>query len=139
MARQRAIYITKSDYERLTNLISQYQSRQMEAPKHLEELEAELKRAHIVSPMKIAPDVITMNSTIRLKDIDTEEVFDYRLVYPQDADPEKGWISVLAPIGTALLGFSAGDDIQWEVPAGQRHLHVQEVLYQPEAAGDYTL
>lgn len=89
MANQRAIYITKLDYERLTDLIHQFQGRQIEAPKHLEQLEAELKRAKIVSPKKIAPDVITMNSTIRLKDTDTGEVFDYRLVYPQEADPEK--------------------------------------------------
>jgi regulator of nucleoside diphosphate kinase len=139
MANQRAIYITKLDYERLTDLIHQFQGRQIEAPKHLEQLEAELKRAKIVSPKKIAPDVITMNSTIRLKDTDTGEVFDYRLVYPQEADPENGRISVLAPIGTALLGFRVGDDIQWDVPAGRRHLHVQEVLFQPEATGDFTL
>jgi regulator of nucleoside diphosphate kinase len=139
MANQRAIYITKLDYERLTDLIRQFQSRQIEAPKHLEQLEAELKRAKIVSPKKIAPDVITMNSTIRLKDTDSGEVFDYHLVYPQEADPENGRISVLAPIGTALLGFRVGDDIQWDVPAGQRHLHVQEVLFQPEATGDFTL
>jgi regulator of nucleoside diphosphate kinase len=139
MAKQRAIQITKSDYERLTDLIHQYQKGQAEAPKHLEQLEAELKRARIVSSTKIAPDVITMNSTIRLKDMDTDEVFDYRLVYPQDADPETGRISILAPIGTALLGFRVGDNIQWEVPAGQRNLHVEEVLYQPEATGDYTL
>lgn len=137
--KQRAIQITKSDYERLKDLIYQYKSRQAESPRHLDELEAELERAKIVPPKKIAPDVITMNSTIRLKDTDTQEVFDYRLVYPQDADPEQGNISILAPIGTALLGFRVGDDIQWEVPAGVRHLHVQEVLYQPEATGDYTL
>lgn len=137
--KQRTIYITKSDHERLTNLINQYKSLQMEAPRHLEQLQAELGRGRIVAPKKITPDVITMNSMVRLKDIDTREVFEYRLVYPQDADPEKGRISVLAPIGTALLGFRVGDDIQWDVPAGQRHLHVEEVLYQPEAMGDYTL
>lgn len=139
MAKQRAIHITKLDYERLTNLIAECKSRQSEAPKHLEQLEAELKRAKIVTPEKIAPDIITMNSTIRLKDTDSGEVFDYRLVYPQEADPEKGWISVLAPIGCALLGFRVGDEIKWDVPAGRRHLHVLEVLFQPEATGDYTL
>lgn len=139
MSKERAIYITKADYNRLLDLIHQFQSRQIEASHHLEQLEGELRRAHIVPPQKIAPDVITMNSKIRLKDMDTGEILDYQLVYPQDADPESGRISVLAPVGTALLGFRKGDDILWEVPSGQRHLHVQEVLYQPEAAGDFTL
>lgn len=137
--RQRTIYITKLDYERLTDLIKQYKSRHIEAHKHLEQLEMELNRARIVAPGKIAPDVITMNSTSRLKDTDTQEIFEYRLVYPQDADPENGRISVLAPVGTALLGFRVGDDIHWDVPAGQRHLHVEEVLYQPEAMGDFSI
>lgn len=139
MAKRRTIYITKSDYERLTTLISQHKSRQIKDQKHLEELEAELERAKIVEPKRIAPDVITMNTTVRLKDTDTGDVFEYRLVYPQDADPENGRISVLAPIGTALIGFRVGDLIDWKVPAGLRHLHVEEVLYQPEAMGDYTL
>jgi regulator of nucleoside diphosphate kinase len=139
MAKQRSIQITQLDYDRLTELIHDFKSRQIESPKHLEQLEDELKRAKVVSPKKVSADVITMNSTIRLKDMDSGEVFDYRLVYPQDADPENGWISILAPIGTALIGFKVGYEINWEVPAGQRHLYVQEVLYQPEATGDFTL
>jgi len=139
MAKQRSIQITQLDYDRLTELINGYKSRHMESPKHLEQLEEELKRAKIVAPKKIPADVITMNSTIRLKDMESGEVFNYRLVYPQDADPENDCISVLAPIGTALIGFRVGDEIHWDVPAGQRHLFVQEVLFQPEATGDFTL
>jgi regulator of nucleoside diphosphate kinase len=139
MAKQRSIQITQLDYDRLTELITEYKSRHIESSKHLQQLEDELKRGKIVSPKKISADVITMNSTIRLKDMDSGEMFDYRLVYPQDADPENGQISILAPIGTALIGFRVGDDIYWQVPAGQRHLYIEQVIYQPEAAGDFTL
>jgi regulator of nucleoside diphosphate kinase len=139
MAKQRSIQITQLDYDRLTELIHAYNNGHIESPKHLQQLEDELKRAKIVSPKKVPADVITMNSTVRLKDLESGETFDYRLVYPQDADPENGQISVLAPIGTALIGFRVDDEIHWEVPAGQRHLYVQEILFQPEATGDYTL
>jgi regulator of nucleoside diphosphate kinase len=83
--------------------------------------------------------VITMRSKARLLDIDSGKEVVYSLVFPNEADLEKGKISVLAPIGTAMIGYKVGDIIEWEVPAGLRRLRVEEVLYQPEAAGDYHL
>jgi len=85
------------------------------------------------------PDVITMNSKVRVRDMQTREESEYTLVFPHAADIKQGKISVLAPIGTALLGYKTGDVIRWEVPAGTRVLKVLSVLYQPEAAGDYHL
>lgn len=75
-----------------------------------------------------------MNSEVRLKDLDSGDVKVYRLVFPTQARMENG-ISVLAPIGTAILGYRVGDVIEWRVPKGIRRLQVVEVLYQPEAAG----
>ena len=76
-----------------------------------------------------------MNSVVRLRDLDSGETEEYELVYPADADMAHNRISVLAPIGTAILGYRLGDVIEWPVPAGLRRLRVEEVLYQPERAG----
>jgi regulator of nucleoside diphosphate kinase len=74
-----------------------------------------------------------------LKDLVTGEANTYSLVFPTEADANEGKISVLAPIGTAILGYKSGDMIEWSVPAGLRRIKVDEILYQPEAAGDYEL
>jgi len=103
------------------------------------ELEAELDKAIIVDADKIPSDVITMNSKVSLKDMDTGKDSLYQLVYPEDADIEQNKISILAPIGTAILGYKAGDVIEWQVPAGLRKLKIKKVLYQPEAAKEYHL
>ena len=80
-----------------------------------------------------------MNSMVRLKDVDTGEDVIYTLVFPHDADIHHKKISILAPIGTALIGYRAGDIIEWNVPAGVKRLKIEKILYQPEAAGDYHL
>ncbi len=67
------------------------------------------------------------------------ETSEYTLVFPKDADIESGRISVMSPIGTAILGYSVGDAIEWTVPAGTRRIRIEAVPYQPEAAGDYHL
>jgi len=101
----------------------------------IEALEEELDRAEIVDASRIPPNVVTMNSKIRLRDLDSGEERIYRLVFPNRSLQEENALSVLAPIGTALLGCRAGDLIEWPVPKGMRRLKVLEVLFQPEAAG----
>jgi regulator of nucleoside diphosphate kinase len=135
----RKIYITSSDMLKLENLIEGRRDGNLKDKKHLEELENELLRAVFVESKGIPPDVITMNSRVRLKDLDTHEEMTYTLVFPADANIKENKISVLAPIGTAMLGYKMGDIIEWPVPSGQRRLKVIEILYQPEAAGDYHL
>ncbi len=135
----RKIYITEFDMERLHELLTvplKYGGRDKE---HLLELEKELSRAEIVPPKDMPQDVITMNSKVRLKDLDSGEDKIYTLVFPKDADVTQDKISILAPIGTALLGYRVGDDISWEVPKGKRRLRAEEILYQPEAAGHFDL
>lgn len=80
-----------------------------------------------------------MNSKVILRDLDTQEIMTYTLVFPNDANYEAGAISVLAPVGTAILGYSEGDTVEWPVPSGMRRLLVEKVVYQPEAAGDFHL
>ncbi len=134
--KQRHLYITERDSERLWDLIMI--GSKSDAP-YLDSLEEELSQAKIVSPKRVPPNVITMNSTVRLRDVDSGEEKTYTIVFPQRVGVVKNAISVLAPIGTALLGYREGDLIEWEVPAGTRRYEVLEVLYQPERAGENDL
>ena len=83
---------------------------------------------------EVPSDVVTMSSIVSLRDLDSGETEEYELVYPADADLENNRISILAPIGTAILGYRVGDVIEWPVPGGLRRLRVEEVLYQPGRA-----
>lgn len=133
------IYITKQDKIRLLNMIDDLLMQRPAQARHLKDLVSELNRAQTVPPQEIPNNVITMNSTIQLLDMDTQEELTYTLVYPQDADVDQNKVSVLSPIGTALLGYSVSDEIEWQTPGGLRHLQVKNILYQPEASGDFHL
>ena len=135
----RRIYVTEPDYRRLSGLIEITRDRNGVDIEYLNTLEAELDRAEIVDPKRIPANVITMRSKVRLKDLVSGESKIYSLVFPTEANFSEGKISVLAPIGTAILGYKSGDSIEWPVPSGLRKLRVDEILYQPEAAGEYEL
>ncbi len=130
----RTIYITEFDLERLEDLLAATWDRS-----DLEELEAELQKAKLVDSKEVPPNAVTMNSRLRLLDMDKNQSMEFTLVFPKDADIDTGKLSVLSPIGTAILGYSEGDVIEWRVPRGIRHIKIEQVLYQPEAAGDYHL
>lgn len=131
MAR-RPITITAEDHQKLRNLLVSNVVRTVHGSDRLDELQAELSRATIVPEDEMPTDVVTMNSTVSLRDMVTGEVETYTLVYPSDADIANDKLSVLAPIGTAILGYRVGDTFRWRVPKGWRRLKVEEVLYQPE-------
>lgn len=135
MLSPRVIYITEADMWRLRPLIEGMKNSRDD----LRGLQAELEHARVVQPTDVPSDVITMNSKARLRDLDTGEEMIFTLVFPGNADIEHDKISVVAPIGTAMLGHRVGDEFSWEVPAGSVRLRVEEVLYQPEAAGHYHL
>jgi regulator of nucleoside diphosphate kinase len=131
------IYITESDYDKLRRLIAGRRGSGADA-EHLNQLEEELERAEVLDDgQTVPPDVITMNSEVRLMDVDSGEVKVYRLVFPSQARTENS-LSVLAPIGTAILGYRVGHVIEWRVPKGVRRLKVLEVLFQPEAASVHS-
>jgi len=136
---EKEIYITKFDLERLSSLIEEIRQHDDKRKMDLSSLERELDRGHVVEPEDIPKDVITMNSRIIFTDVASKETMTVSLVFPSDADFEKKKISILSPIGTALLGYRIGDTIEWKVPSGTKRLRIDEVIYQPEAAGDYHL
>ncbi|WP_284449879.1 nucleoside diphosphate kinase regulator [Spongiibacter tropicus] len=101
-------------------------------------LEAELARAEIVDPKDVPPTVVTMNSTVHFEVESSSESFCLTLVYPKDVDDSGKTISILAPVGSALLGLSQGDSIAWPKPgSGELRVRIKEVTYQPERAGEY--
>ncbi|MDD5451928.1 MAG: nucleoside diphosphate kinase regulator [Desulfovibrionales bacterium] len=136
---ERNIYITEFDKARLEELIAVADEFGGHDRKDLDSLAEELDQAEIVSSKDIPPDVVTMNSKVVLRDLSTSEKMTYILVFPSDANIDTGAISILAPVGTAILGYAKGDIIEWPVPSGIRRICIEEVLYQPEAAGDYHL
>ncbi len=128
------ITITREDAEKLRELILKAQQSNYRGSPYLQQLGSELNRAKFVDPGAIPPDVITMNSTVRLRDEVSGDESIYTLVFPEDADMIAGKISVLAPVGTAMLGYRSGDVFEWDTPEGVRRLRVVSVLYQPEAS-----
>ncbi len=128
----RPIWITTRDMRRLKKLIEDVPPRDLRKKAELRDLEAELDRAIVVPDQGVPGDVITMNSEALLVDLDSGEELICKLVFPGQADITRMQISVLAPVGTAMLGYRTGDTFEWEVPAGRRRLRVKEVLRQPE-------
>ena len=135
----KTIWITELDLRRLRTLIIDAQGTDYRKSVYLQKLGQELDRAKVVPSQEIPATVVTMNSRVALVDLDSMEEETYTLVFPEAADGTGDKISILAPIGTAMLGYSVGDTFEWEVPAGMRRLRVERILYQPEAAGDFDL
>lgn len=131
---ERDIFMTEEDHEKLTQLLNGVRQRRFRDLAHVEQLDGELDRARVVSAQEIPPDVVTMNSEVALRDLDTGEELVLTLVFPHEANVDQRKVSVLAPLGTAVLGYRAGDVIEWQVPAGTRRLQVERVLFQPEAS-----
>jgi regulator of nucleoside diphosphate kinase len=132
------IVVTAADNERLRTLI---RLRRDSGDRDVAEaLADELDRAEVVPAERIAGNVVTMNSRVVFRDEETGENREISLVYPEDSSPEHGRISILAPVGTALLGLSVGQTIDWPLPQGRlKRYRVIEVVYQPEAAGHLHL
>jgi len=135
----RRIFITEYDRERLEKILPATPDVTNRNRQDLRNLAKELARAKIVPPERIPPDVVTMNSRVVLRDLNSDETMTYTLVFPKDADIGAGAISILAPVGTAIIGYAVGDVIEWPVPGGTRRIRIEQILYQPEAAGDFHL
>jgi len=133
IAMNKKIYITTDNFRKLQETIDSLRLLADVLEKEsLDKLEAELRRATIIDQDKTPDDVVTMNSTVCLMDIESGKEETYKLVYPSDADIEENKISVLAPIGTAIIGYKAGDVVEWRVPAGARKILIKEIIHQPE-------
>ena len=131
------VIMTAMDRERLKKVVSDAYTDGNTPDQTIHTLEGEIERAEIVDVGQLSPEVITMNSKVLLS-LDEEEM-EVSLVYPKEADWISNKLSVLSPIGTAIIGYRAGDKVMWDVPSGKSQIHIKKVIYQPEAAGDYHL
>lgn len=136
---ERAVYITDYDYDRLELLLESMNRVPQNKREDLTCLEDELETCTIVAPDEVPANVVTLNSRIRFLDLDSNQERIVTLVFPSNADLSEGRISVTSPLGAAVLGYAAGDEISWKVFSGRKTIRIEEVLYQPEAAGEYLL
>ncbi len=131
--KKQAIIMSAADHENLRCVVAAAGHLSKRGLEELAALECELTRAQIVPPGDVPADVITMNSRAELVDLETAERMEFTLVYPADADIDAGKISILAPLGAAMIGYRVGDEFKWFVPYGERRLRVTAVRFQPEA------
>lgn len=136
---EQAIVLTDHDAKRLEALINGRRETTYRDKGHLLELEYELSRAAVVDTKFVPSNIVTMNSKVLLRDISNDKEMIVTLVFPRDARIEDGRISVLTPVGTAILGYAEGDTIEWPMPGGVKRIKIEKILYQPEASGDYHL
>ena len=136
---QDTIQVTSFDMSRLFAMAEQLRKRGAVDVAVIDKLEEELARSTEVAQDAVSKDVVTMNSRLTLKDLTSGKEITCTLVFPQDADAEENRVSILAPLGMAILGYRVGDTISWPMPHGERELRIESIHYQPEAAGDLHL
>jgi len=124
------LVLTKDDHRLLTSFLNGRQGKTAFDRKNAEDLKAELKKAEIVSKDDLPIDVVKLNSRVTIKAEDKNEIMELMLVTPDKANIKEKKISVLAPIGTALIGFREGQKVKWQVPAGKRTFTILEVINQ---------
>lgn len=137
--KKRQIFVTNRDLKRLNELLNVAKTFNYRDRNDLKSLEAELSQAQVVDSHEVPATVVTMNSKLRFVDMEDQSKTTVTLVFPSEASIDAGKMSVLSPIGTALLGYSEGDIIEWAVPAGTRRIQIQKILFQPEASGNFEL
>jgi regulator of nucleoside diphosphate kinase len=129
------IVVTKVDYSRLNSLILNMLDDRNSNLFELNYLNIEIKRARKIDSRRIGPEYVTMNSMIEVTFLDMGKSMVLRLVYPQDANYKEGLVSVLSPLGSALLGYRAGKTVSFKAPGGTQTVRIDNVIYQPEANG----
>lgn len=140
MVTEMTIYTTEIDRKRLGHLIERVRNqREQENFSYIRQLEEKLEFAEAVAPELIPPDVVTMRSKVSLEDLETGEKLTYSIVFQSESNHDEGKISILAPLATALLGYKRGDTVEFQAPSRLRRLKIEDILYQPESAGDFDL
>lgn len=133
------LYVSQTDLVRLRGLTRRFRALADRDTGYLDALEARLENAHPVLPQNVPANVVTMNTRVRLRDPESGKEFTYTVVYPEEADRVQNGLSVLAPLGAALLGAHELDSVSWTTPSGERHMVIEAILYQPEAVGHYDV
>lgn len=125
------IYLSSEDHVRLQKVVDNLIEDGGQNDEPLKKLQAELKRAVILDPSALPQNVVTLYTRVRLRDLEDGELDEWVLTMPEEADVDKQQLSILAPIGTAIIGMSEGDDFDWETPGGMRRLKIESVEHVP--------
>ncbi|MCO4753377.1 MAG: nucleoside diphosphate kinase regulator [Bacteriovoracaceae bacterium] len=128
------IMVSDKDLARIMSILNKQESSDFDA------LEVELERANVISSKDVPADLVTMNSIVKYQILEDHKEMTVELVYPNRADSSTGKISILAAMGSALIGLRVGQSIRWSFPNGKiKTLEITQILYQPEANGDWEL
>ncbi|HNW56171.1 MAG TPA: nucleoside diphosphate kinase regulator [Bacteroidales bacterium] len=133
------IILSKLDFSRIMDSIKKAKLTNSINAAEAEILLNELNSAKVVEPQEIPVDVVTMNSIVKISFLNTNKVISFQIVYPDKANIKENKISIFSPIATALIGYKVSDEIEWIVPAGLTKIKIDEIIYQPEASGDFDL
>lgn len=133
------ILVNRLDYVRILKQIDDARQKKTIEAAEAEKLLNELNSATILDPDQIPGDVITMNSVVKISFVDSGKQQEFKIVYPNESNFKEKKVSIFSPIATALIGFRVGDLIEWMVPGGWTKIRIDEIVYQPEASGDFTL
>lgn len=132
------IIVNRLDYARIKKCINDAKQFNSISKMEAEKLLTELDSGEIVEPEAIPANVVTMNSIVKLSFLNSNKQVQFQIVYPEQANLKDRKISIFSPIATALIGYKVGDEVEWIVPSGLTQLRIDEIIYQPEAAGDYN-
>ncbi|HLS27419.1 MAG TPA: GreA/GreB family elongation factor [Opitutales bacterium] len=136
MNQSKPIFISSDDHSRLVKIINDFARSSKKLPEPLRHLHRELQRAAILDRDILPAGTVSLHSRVQLRDLETDETEEWTLTLPEFANFDERKLSVLAPIGTAILGYSIGDEIEWDTPGGTRYLRVEKVEHraptQPE-------
>jgi regulator of nucleoside diphosphate kinase len=133
------LIVNRLDYARIKKSISDALEFKSISKVEAELLLKELSSAQIVKPEAIPSNVVTMNSIVKLSFLNNNKQVQFQIVYPEQANVKESKISIFSPIATALIGYREKDEIEWIVPAGLTKIRIDEIIYQPEASGDYNI
>ena len=126
------LILLKEDYKLMMSHLNYWRGKTVLDRRNAEELHSELKKAKLVSREEFPLDVVRLNSTVRIKADDQNEIIEVMLVTPDKANIKEKKISIMAPIGTALIGFRQGEKVMWSVPAGKKTFTIVQVINQIE-------
>ena len=133
------LLMTDADHRRLASLVARLRASGRSRFDHIAALTHRMRGARLVSPKDVPGDVITLNSRVVLRDLDTGELLRCTLADPHDVTMFGGRLSVAGPAGMALMGKRVGQVVIWRLGKRARRLKIERILYHPEAAGEYHL
>jgi regulator of nucleoside diphosphate kinase len=135
----KTVILSKLDFMRIMDSIKEGKRNNLITASEADSLLKELRSAKVVDSHEIPADIVTMNSIVRFSFMNNNKSVVFQIVYPDKANIKENKVSIFSSIAAALIGYKAGDEIDWNTPSGPTKIRIDEIVYQPEAAGQYYL